>query len=149
MNDKRVVIEFEEEDKILQIRDAMEDEIRNGELNIINAYMTENDKDPIEFVNYDTITDTFGDSLSNYLENSKHAENFDINDKFMYTGKDNWVNTTNDLDEVFDFNEIARYIYNNWADFEDFFEEDIFIAETYDDEDEEDVELMKKFGYIK
>jgi len=148
MKDKRVNIEYNDKDKLMQIVAAIEHEINNDNLDILNAYMTMTDNDPVDFVNYDTITNIFNDSITEMFENRDNAEHFDINEKYFYK-KDGWYNTTDDLSDVFDITEISQYILDNWADFEDYFDEDIFVEEYYDDEDEEDVALMKKHGYIK
>ena len=148
MKDKRVNIEYDDKGKLEQIRTVVEHEISNDNLDILNAYMTMTDKDPVELVNYDTITNIFNDSITEMFENRDNADHFDINEKYFYV-KDGWYNTTDDLSDVFDITEISQYILDNWADFEDYFDEDIFVEEYYDDEDEDDIELMKKQGYIK
>lgn len=133
-------------------KDCIKDEIgvmkEKQQLELINMYNAEMGNEEIYPISNKMLVDIFEDSLSSYLENYDHAEDFDTMHHKYIVYKDGWWNTVEEIDEACDLDAIANYIYDNWEDYEDYFDEDIFNDELYDDEDEEEVAELKAQGLI-
>lgn len=138
---------YSNEEKINVIQNELEWLAHKGKLYLFNIYFAEKGMEEVYNLNEDTLTDIFEDSLTRYFENEYHADNFDNDDKYVYH-KDGWWNTTSDLEEAFNFEEIAKFFFENWAEYEDDFEEHLLDDEVYDDEDEEEVAELKAQGLI-
>ena len=116
-----------------------ESEERQKLVEIVNLYFEEIDSDrEIAENTYSDLADIFDDSLSDYLENYRYADNFNHNEPFLYK-KDGWWNTAEYLSEILDEKELCEYIYEHQGDFEDYFDFDS-IYDYYGDEEEDDEE---------
>lgn len=120
------------EEQIEKVKDAIKfDMYESDKFNLYNDFCEANKYGIIYKLNEDELEDFCNDSLSTYFEQVEHSSHFDMDDDYFEVDGNGWIKTfdEDDLEDKLTAEAVINYILDNWADFEDYFESDIFEEE--------------------
>ena len=120
------------EEQFEKVKEVLKFDMHESDkFNLYNDYLEWNKYTPIYHLNESELEDFCKDSLSTYFEQVEHSSHFDMDDDYFEVDGNGWIKTfdEDDLEDKLIDKNVVNYILDNWADFEDYFESDIFEEE--------------------